>query len=224
MHISFNSAGFFRLLYWLLFLSVPQRLSIGLRSGDWLGHWRTLIFLSLNHSRVKFVVVLWEHPLEFLNKRFTLGMRLLSNIWRYMELCIFSSMMWSAPVPREVKHAHTIIYYTTSVPYSWFGICKVIRYLLCPRNMMNGIATRKFNFSFNTPNDSLPISISIICSFAKLKRLTTCCFVWKIWSHCREVHYWWFVYLLLFWMIQDYFLALAGSSSVHFKYFSASVD
>ena len=73
MHISFNSARYFGILSRILFFSVPQGFSIGVKSGDWHGHWRTLIFLSLNHSRVQFAVSLgslscWNVRLRFFEK------------------------------------------------------------------------------------------------------------------------------------------------------------
>ena len=116
MHISFNSVRFFGILCRILFFSVPQRWSIELRSGDWLLHWRTLSFLLLNHSRGKFVVCsgslsCQNFHLGFLNIRFALGMRLFSNIWRYMAPSIFPAMMWSAPLLCEVKQSKTIILY-----------------------------------------------------------------------------------------------------------------
>ena len=143
MHISFNSARFFGLLYRILFFSAPQTFSVG-----WRGHWKTLIYLLLKQSCVKYAVGLgslfcWNFHLHLLNKRFALGMSLFSNIWRYMTQSIFPSMMCSEPVPCEVKRAQTIILPPPcfTVGMVFLRSCVLIR----PPNMTSGIATKKFN-------------------------------------------------------------------------------
>ena len=132
MHISFNFERFFRLLCRILFFHLPQWLSIGLRSGNWLGHWRTSIFLSLNLSPVKSSVCLgscscWNVHLSFFNNRFALGMRLFSDIWRYVAPIHF-------PI-NDVQCTSPNHYTTTSVLRSWYDI--LIRCHFHPPNMIS---------------------------------------------------------------------------------------
>ena len=158
MNISFNSAIFFRLLCRILFFSVPQRFSIGLKSGDWLGNWRTLIFPLLNHSRLGSLSS-WNVHLCFFNKSFAFGMRLLQymTIHGTIHLCINDVEYISA---MRGKTSPNHYYTTTSVRHRWYGIFTVIRCLLIPPNITSGIATEMFNFGVIRVNDSLPILIS----------------------------------------------------------------
>ena len=87
-----------------------HRFSMGFRSGDWLGHSRTLICLFLSHSFVALAVCFgslsfWKtHPRPILTE----GSRLLPKISRYMATFIFPLIRWSRPVPLAEKGPQSI--------------------------------------------------------------------------------------------------------------------
>ena len=83
-----------------------HRFSIGFRSGDWLGHSRTLICFFLSHSFVALAVCFgslscWKtHPWPIFSAH-TEGRRLSPKISRYMPHFILPSIRWSRPVHWE---------------------------------------------------------------------------------------------------------------------------
>ena len=90
-----------------------HRYSMGFRSGDWLGHSRTLICFFLSHSFVALAVCFgslscWKiHPRPIFSA-LTEGRRLSPKIFRYMAPFILPSIRWSHPVPLAEKHPQSI--------------------------------------------------------------------------------------------------------------------
>ena len=86
---------------------------MGFRSGDWLGHSRTLLCFSLSHSFVALAVCFeslscWKtHPRPIFSA-LTDGRRLSAKISRYMAPFILPSIRWSRPVPLAEKHPQSI--------------------------------------------------------------------------------------------------------------------
>ena len=157
MDISFNLAEFLGLLWRILFFSDPQRFSIGLRSEGWLGRWRTLIFLLLNHSRVKFAVwlgrplVCFEQALRSRDETLLKYLTMHCAIHLYVNDVECTSAMQGKTSPKN--------YTTTSVLHSWYGIFTVRGCPLRPPNMTSSIATKKIFLGFIRPNDCLPIFV-----------------------------------------------------------------
>ena len=90
-----------------------HRFLMGFRSGDWLGHSRTLICFFLSHSFVALAVCSWSlscwktHPQPIFSA-LTEGRRLPPKISWYMALFILPSIRWSCPVPLAEKHPQSI--------------------------------------------------------------------------------------------------------------------
>ena len=90
-----------------------HRFLMGFRSGDWLGHSRTLICFFLSHSFVALAVCFgslscWKiHPRPIFSA-LTEGRRLSPKISRYMAPFILPSIRWSRPVPLAEKHPQSI--------------------------------------------------------------------------------------------------------------------
>ena len=105
MQISFNLARFLGFLWWTCFFNVPQRFSIGLRSGDLLGHWRTLVFFLVNRFDFKLAVSFGS--LTCWNVSFRLPPCI--KIWWCMAPSIFPSTLWSAPLSCAEKQPQVII-------------------------------------------------------------------------------------------------------------------
>ena len=86
---------------------------MGFRSGDWLGHFRTLICFFLSYSFVALAVCFgslscWKtHPRPIFSA-LTEGRRLSPKISRYMAPFILPSIRWSRPVPFAEKHPQSI--------------------------------------------------------------------------------------------------------------------
>ncbi len=88
-----------------------HRFSIGFRSGDWLGHSRTLKCFLRSHSLVALAVCLgslscWKTQLRPIFNALTEGRRSLAKILRYMAPSILHSIRCSHPVPFAEKHPH----------------------------------------------------------------------------------------------------------------------
>ena len=92
-----------------------QRFSIGFRSGDWLGHSRTLKCLLRSHSLVALAVCFgslscWKTQPRPIFNALTEGRRLLSKILRYMAPSILPSIRCSHPVPFAEKHPQSTMF------------------------------------------------------------------------------------------------------------------
>ena len=90
-----------------------HRFSMGCRSGDRLGHSRTLIYFFLSHSFVALAVCFgslscWKtHPRPIFST-LTEGRRLSPKISQYMAPFILPLIRWSHPVPFAEKHPQSI--------------------------------------------------------------------------------------------------------------------
>ena len=88
---------------------------MGFRSGDWLGHSRTLRCFLRSHSLVVLHVCFWwlsswkTQPRPIFNA-LTEGRGLLAKISRYMPLSILPSMRCSRPVPIAEKYPQTMMF------------------------------------------------------------------------------------------------------------------
>ncbi len=92
--------------------------SIGLRSGDWLGHCRIFHFFTFKNSRVAFAVCLGHRPVVL--KRHPINFAAFGWIWadsislytsEFIQLLlssVTSSINTSNPVPLEAMHSHAI--------------------------------------------------------------------------------------------------------------------
>ena len=86
---------------------------MGFRSGDWLGHSRTLICFFLSHSFVALAICFgslscWKtHPRPIFSA-LTEGRRLSPKISRYTAPFILPSIRWSRPVHLAEKHPQSI--------------------------------------------------------------------------------------------------------------------
>ena len=87
---------------------------MGFRSGDWLGHSRTLICLFLSHSFVALAVCFGSlgRMLEDLSTThlqcYDWGKEVVAQNFRYMAPFILPSIQWSRPAPLAEKHPQSI--------------------------------------------------------------------------------------------------------------------
>ena len=93
--------------------------SIGLRSGDWLGHCRIFHFFALKNSWVAYAVcfgslsicIVKRHPINFAEFVWIWADRISLNTSEFIRLLlssVTSSINTSDPVPLEARHAHVI--------------------------------------------------------------------------------------------------------------------
>ncbi len=92
-----------------------HRCSIGFRSGDWLGHSRTLKCFLRSHSLVALAVCLgslscWKTQPRPIFNVLTEGRRLLAKISRYMAPSILLSIRCSCPVNFAEKHPQSMMF------------------------------------------------------------------------------------------------------------------
>ncbi len=92
-----------------------QRFSMGLRSGDWLGHSRTLICFLRSHSFVARAVCLgslscWKTQPRFIFNTLADGRRFSLKISRYMAPFILSFTQISRPGPFAEKQPQSMMF------------------------------------------------------------------------------------------------------------------
>ncbi len=92
-----------------------HRFSIGFRSGDWLGHSRTLKCFLQRHFLVALAVCLgslscWKTQPRPIFNALTEGRRLLAKILLCMALTILPSIRCSRPVPFAEKHPQSMMF------------------------------------------------------------------------------------------------------------------
>ncbi len=92
-----------------------QRFSMGLRSGDWLGHSRTLKCFLRSHSFVARAVCLgslscWKTQPRFIFNALADGRRVSLKISRYMAPFIFSFTQISRPGPFAEKQSQSMMF------------------------------------------------------------------------------------------------------------------
>ncbi len=91
-----------------------HRFSFGFRSGDWLGHSRTLKCFLRSYSLVALAVCLgslscWKTQPRPIFNALTEGRRLLAKILRYMAPSILPSIRCSRPVPFAETHPQSMM-------------------------------------------------------------------------------------------------------------------
>ncbi len=125
-----------------------HRFSIGFRSGDWLGHSRTLKCFLRSYSLVALAVCLgslscWKTQPRPIFNDLTEGRRLLAKILRYMAPSILPSIRCSRPVPFTEKHPQSMIFHP--LLHGWDGVLGIVLILL-PLNTASGVYTKKLYF------------------------------------------------------------------------------
>ncbi len=139
------------------------RFSMGLRSGDWLGHSRTLKCFLRSHSFVARAVCLgslscWKTQPRFIFNALADGRRFSLKISRYMAPFILSFTQISRPGPFAEKQPQSMMCPPPcfTVGMVFFG-CNSAFFLL-----QTGVFTKKLYFGFIWPYDILPILFWII--------------------------------------------------------------
>ncbi len=137
---------------------------MGLRSGDWLGHSRTLKCFLRSHSFVARAVCLgslscWKTQPRFIFNALADGRRFSLKISRYMAPFILSFTQISRPGPFAEKQPQSMMFPPPcfTVGMVFFG-CNSAFFLLQTRQVF----TKKFYFGFIWPYDILPILFWII--------------------------------------------------------------
>ncbi len=126
-----------------LSFSSLHRFSIGFRSGDWLGHSRTLKCFLPSHSLVALAVCLgslscWKTQLRPIFNALTEGRRSLAKISRYMAPSIhppLNTVQSSCPLCRKAP---------PSMLHGWDGVLGIVLILLL--NTASGVYTKKLYF------------------------------------------------------------------------------
>ncbi len=143
-----------------------QRFSMGLRSGDWLGHSRTLKCFLRSHSFVAQAVCLgslscWKTQPRFIFNALADGRRFSLKISRYMAPFILSFTQISRPGSFAEKTApkHDV---STPMLHRRYGVLWMQLSILSPPNRTSWVFTKKFYFGFIWPYDILPILFWII--------------------------------------------------------------
>ncbi len=142
------------------------RFSIGLMSGDWLGHSRTLMCFFLSHSFVALVVCFgslscWKlHPRPIFSV-LAEGRRFSSNILWYLAPSIGPSMRRSHPVPLAEKQLqkHDV---STSMLDCRDGVLGVIVSISLLPNTTSWVDAKELNFGLTWPQHILPSLLWII--------------------------------------------------------------
>ena len=161
---------------------------MGFRSGDWLGHSRTLTCFFLSHSFVALAVYFgslscWKtHPRPIFSA-LTEGRRLSPKIFRYMAPFILPSIRWSRPVPLAEKHPQSIRFpppcFTVGMVflglYSAFLFLQTRRVELMPNSSIL-VSSDPITFSQASSGSSR-------CSLANFRWACTCvvCYWWYSW-------------------------------------------
>ncbi len=139
---------------------------MGLRSGDWLGHSRTLMCFFLSHSFVALVLCFgslscWNtHPRPI-----------------YMAPSIVPLMRCSCPVPLAEKHPpkHNVF---TSMFDGGDGVLGVIGSIPPPPpNTVGWVDAKELDFGLIWPQTLSPSSESFRCSLANFRRACTFAFL-----------------------------------------------
>ncbi len=176
-----------------------QRFSMGLRSGDWLGHSRTLKCFLRSHSFVARAVCLgslscWKTQPCFIFNALADGRRFSLKISRYMAPFILSFTQISRPGPFAEKQPQSMMF-----PPPCFTVGMV--FFGCNSAFL--LQTRQVEFlpksSILVSSDHMTFSQSSSgsskCSLANFRQAWTCIagHVWhcRIWVPGGAVCYWW---------------------------------
>ncbi len=155
-----------------------QRFSMGLRSGDWLGHSRTLKCFLRSHSFVARAVC-WDHCHAKRSSHISSSMPLLMeggfhskshDTWPHSFFPLHRSVVL-VPLQKNSPKAWCF----TPMLHSKYGVLWMQLSILSPPNTTSWVFTKKFYFGFIWPYDILPILFWIIkCSLANFRRAWTC--------------------------------------------------
>ncbi len=145
---------------------VPPKIFYGLRSGDWLGHSRTLKCFLRSHSFVARAVSLgslscWKTQPRFIFNALADGRRFSLKISRYMAPFILSFTQISRPGPFAEKQPQSMMFPPPcfTVGMVFFG-CNSAFFLLQTRQVE--FLPKSSFFGFIWPYDILPILFWII--------------------------------------------------------------
>ncbi len=135
-----------------------QRFSMGLRSGDWLGHSRTLKCFLRSHSFVARAVCLgslscWKTQPRFIFN-FTQNLTIHGPIHSFLYT---DQSSWSLCKKTAPKHD-----VSTPMLHSRYGVLWMQLSILSPPNTTSWVFTKKLYFGFIWPYDILPILFWII--------------------------------------------------------------
>ncbi len=173
-----------------------QRFSMGLRSGDWLGHSRTLKCFLRSHSFVARVVCLgslscWKTQPRFIFNALADGRRFSLKISRYMAPFILSFTQISRPGPFAEKQPQSMMF-----PPPCFTVGMV--FFLLQTRQVEFLPKSSILVSSDHMTFSQSSSGSSKCSLANFRRVWTCTglsrgHVWhcRIWVPGSAVCYWW---------------------------------
>ncbi len=146
--------------------------SIVFRSGDWLGHSRTLKCFLQSHSLDALAVCLvslscWKTQPRPIFSALTEGRRLLAKILRNMGP--IHTVQSSCPLCRKAPTKHDV---STPMLHGWDGVLGIVLILLLHPNT---VYTKKLYFGLIWPHDLLPCLLWIIqMSLANFRRAWTC--------------------------------------------------
>ncbi len=136
-----------------------QRFSMGLRSGDWLGHSRTLKFFLRSHSFVARAVCLgslscWKTQPRFIFNTLADG-AITQNLTIHGPIHSFlytDQSSWS--LCRKTAPKHDV---STPMLHSRYGVLWMQLSILSPPNTTSWVFTKKFYFGFiwHSPNPLL---------------------------------------------------------------------
>ena len=109
-----SSVMFWGLHSWTQLFSKAYRFSIGFRSGDWLGHYRTLMRFVVSHASTLFAVCLgsllcWNPKRCPKHSSHTETWRFSANISLYITPFILPSTWTRWPVPELEKQPHSMM-------------------------------------------------------------------------------------------------------------------
>ncbi len=154
---------------------------MGLRSGDWLGHSRTLKCFLRSHSFVPRAVCLeslscWKTQPRFIFNALADGRRFSLKISRYMAPFILSFTQISRPGPFAEKQPQSMMFpppcFTVGMVFFGCNSASNGCNSVSPPNTTSWVFTKKFYFGFMTFSQSS--SGSSKCSLANFRRAWTC--------------------------------------------------
>ncbi len=142
-------------------LSSLRRFSMGLRSGDWLGHSRTLMCFFLSHSFVTLAVCFgslscWNtHPWPIFNA--LAGFNALALTVHGPVHRPFDAMQLSCPLSRKTPPKHNVF---TSMFDSGDGVLGVIGSMSPPPNTASWVDAKELDFGLIWPQLSSSVSFT----------------------------------------------------------------
>ncbi len=159
-----------------------HRFSIVFRSGDWLGHSRTLKCFSRSHSLVALAVCLGSLPRWKTQPRPSAQCSYWGKEAVGQNLAIhgpihhpLNTVQSSCPLCRKAPLKH---YVSTPMLHSWDGVLWIVLILLLHPNTSSGVYTKKLYFGLIWPHDLLPCLLWIIqMVFGKLQTGLNMCWL-----------------------------------------------